>query len=42
VINVCFADGHVEPVPLKGFGEFVREHAWIDGQPNSSPAADSP
>lgn len=41
-INVCFADGHAEPVPLKGFGEFVSEHAWIDGQPKPSPAVDSP
>jgi prepilin-type processing-associated H-X9-DG protein len=33
-INVCFADGHAESVPLEGLGEFVRQHARIDDQPD--------
>ncbi len=33
-INVCFADGHAQPIPLEGFGEFVRDHAWIDRPPD--------
>jgi len=39
-INVCFADGHAQAIPLEGFGEFVRDHAWIDRAPDPI-AADS-
>jgi prepilin-type processing-associated H-X9-DG protein len=42
IINVCFADGHAQVIPLDGFAEFVKNHARIDDGPVDSPPRGSP
>lgn len=33
VINVCFADGHAQPIPINQFVDFLNTHARIDDDP---------
>lgn len=42
LINVCFADGHAQAIPLDEFVELVKKHARIDEGPAPSPPPGPP
>jgi len=42
VINVCFADGHAQAIPLAEFAEFVKKHARIDDRSEPVPDNSTP
>jgi prepilin-type processing-associated H-X9-DG protein len=41
-INVCFADGHAQPIAIDQFADFIKQHARIDDEPVSLPGDSRP